>query len=170
VIERGFDVELNSFTQSYGSKLLDASLLVIPLVGFLPADDPRMIGTVAAIERELYRDGFVFRYPSDEEAANVDGLTPGEGAFLPCTFWLVDNFALQGRLDEADELFERLLALRSDLGLLAEEWDPATSRQLGNFPQAFTHVALVNTAFNLDRQAERSPIEQRAPHEAPSGY
>jgi len=170
VLERGFDVELNSFTQSYGSKLLDASLLVIPLVGFLPADDPRMIGTVAAIERELYRDGFVYRYPSDDEAAKVDGLIPGEGAFLPCTFWLVDNFALQGRLDEAEELFERLLALRSDLGLLAEEWDPATSRQLGNFPQAFTHVALVNTAFNLDRQAERSPMEQRRPHEAPAGY
>jgi GH15 family glucan-1,4-alpha-glucosidase len=170
VLERGFDVELNSFTQSYGSKLLDASLLVIPLVGFLPADDPRMIGTVAAIERELYRDGFVYRYPSDEEAAKVDGLTPGEGAFLPCTFWLADNFALQGRLDEAEELFERLLALRSDLGLLAEEWDPATSRQLGNFPQAFTHVALVNTAFNLDRQAEQSPMKQRAPSELPSGY
>jgi GH15 family glucan-1,4-alpha-glucosidase len=170
VLERGFDVELNSFTQSYGSKLLDASLLVIPLVGFLPADDPRMIGTVAAIERELYRDGFVYRYPSDDEAATVDGLIPGEGAFLPCTFWLVDNFALQGRLDEAEELFERLLALRSDLGLLAEEWDPATSRQLGNFPQAFTHVALVNTAFNLDRQAERSPMEQRRPQEAPAGY
>jgi GH15 family glucan-1,4-alpha-glucosidase len=170
VLEHGFDVELNSFTQSYGSKRLDASLLVIPLVGFLPADDPRMIGTVAAIERDLYRDGYVYRYAGDDEARNVDGLPPGEGAFLPCTFWLADNFALQGRLNEAEELFEQLLALRSDLGLLAEEWDPATSRQLGNFPQAFTHVALVNTAFNLDRRAERSPMEQRAPHEPPEGY
>jgi GH15 family glucan-1,4-alpha-glucosidase len=170
VLEHGFDVELNSFTQSYGSKRLDASLLVIPLVGFLPADDPRMIGTVAAIERDLYRDGYVYRYAVDDEAQNVDGLPPGEGAFLPCTFWLADNFALQGRLDEAEDLFERLLALRSDLGLFAEEWDSATNRQLGNFPQAFTHIALVNTAFNLDRRAEKSPMEQRAPHEPPAGY
>jgi GH15 family glucan-1,4-alpha-glucosidase len=169
VLERGFDVELNSFTQSYGSKRLDASLLVIPLVGFLPADDPRMIGTVTAIERDLYRDGFVYRYAHDEGAHDVDGLPPGEGAFLPCTFWLADNFALQGRLDEAEELFQRLLDLRNDLGLLAEEWDPAMRRQLGNFPQAFTHVALVNTAFNLD-EAQQSALEQRAPHEAPAGY
>jgi GH15 family glucan-1,4-alpha-glucosidase len=169
VLERGFDVELNSFTQSYGSKRLDASLLVIPLVGFLPADDPRMVGTVTAIERDLYRDGFVYRYAHDEGVHEVDGLPPGEGAFLPCTFWLADNFALQGRLDEAEGLFERLLALRNDLGLLAEEWDPAIRRQLGNFPQAFTHVALVNTAFNLD-EAQQSALEQRAPHEAPAGY
>ena len=169
VLEHGYDVELNSFTQSYGSKRLDASLLVIPLVGFLPADDPRMIGTVAAIERDLYRDGFVYRYAHDQEGRGVDGLPPGEGAFLPCTFWLVDNFALQGRLDEAEALFRRLLDLRSELGLLAEEWDPSTRRQLGNFPQAFTHVALVNTAFNLD-QAQTSALEQRAPHEQPTGY
>jgi len=166
VCERGFDHELNSFTQSYGSKRLDASLLVIPLVGFLPADDGAVLGTVAAIERELYRDGFVYRYAGDDEHAEVDGLPAGEGAFLPCTFWLADNFALQGRLDEAEELFERLLSTRSDLGLLAEEWDPASRRQLGNFPQAFTHVALVNSAFNLDRQHEATP-EQRA---QPSGY
>ena len=170
VCERGFDVELNSFTQSYGSKRLDASLLMIPLIGFLPADDPRMVGTVAAIERELTRDGLVYRYAGDDEGRDVDGLPPGEGAFLPCTFWLVDNFALQGRLDEAEELFGRLLDLRSDLGLLAEEWDPVTRRQLGNFPQAFTHVALVNTAFNLDQQHDASPMEQRAPHEEPTGY
>ena len=168
--ERGFDVELNSFTQSYGSKRLDASLLMIPLIGFLPADDPRMVGTVAAIERELTRDGLVYRYAGDDEGRDVDGLPPGEGAFLPCTFWLVDNFALQGRLDEAEELFGRLLDLRSDLGLLAEEWDPAARRQLGNFPQAFTHVALVNTAFNLDRQEHASPMEQRAPVEEATGY
>jgi GH15 family glucan-1,4-alpha-glucosidase len=170
VCERGFDAELNSFTQSYGSKRLDASLLVIPLVGFLPPDDPRMVGTVTAIERELVRDGFVYRYTPDEEARSVDGLPPGEGAFLPCTFWLADNLALQGRMDEAQAIFQGLLDLRSDLGLLAEEWEPAARRQLGNFPQAFTHVALVNTAFNLDRQAPGSPMEQRAPEERPEAY
>jgi GH15 family glucan-1,4-alpha-glucosidase len=129
-----------------------------------------MVGTVAAIERELVRDQLVYRYSHDEEARSVDGLPPGEGAFLPCTFWLADNLALQGRLDEAREIFERLLDLRSDLGLLAEEWDPSARRQLGNFPQAFTHVALVNTAFNLTRQEQRSPMQQRAPHEEPSTY
>jgi GH15 family glucan-1,4-alpha-glucosidase len=170
VLEQGFDTELNSFTQFYGAKRLDASLLMIPLVGFLPADDPRMVGTVGAIERELFRDGFVYRYTHDEEGRSVDGLPPGEGAFLPCTFWLADNLALQGRQDEAEEIFERLLGLRNDLGLLAEEWDPATKRQLGNFPQAFTHVALVNTAFNLNRHVEQSPMEQRAPHEEPAAY
>ena len=165
VCELGFDVDLNSFTQSYGSKRLDASLLVIPLVGFLPADDARMIGTVAAIQRDLMRDGFVYRYSHDEETRSVDGLPPGEGAFLPCTFWLADNLALQGRLDEAEEIFQGLLDLRTDLGLLAEEWDPDARRQLGNFPQAFTHVSLVNAAFNLDRLAE-SPMTQRAEEQA----
>jgi GH15 family glucan-1,4-alpha-glucosidase len=167
ICERGFDVELKSFTQAYGSKRLDASLLVIPLVGFLPADDPRMVGTVAAIERDLVRDGFVYRYAQDEEARGIDGLPPGEGAFLPCSFWLADNLALQGRLDEAEELYERLLALRSDLGLFGEEWDPESRRQLGNFPQAFTHVALVNTAFNLDR-AMSAPMIERGPQEEPT--
>jgi len=170
VSERGFDVEINSFTQSYGSKLVDASLLIIPLVGFLPADDPRMVGTVAAIERDLVRDGLVYRYTQEEESRSVDGLPPGEGAFLPCTFWLADNFALQGRLDDAEDVFQRLLDLRTELGLLAEEWDPETRRQLGNFPQAFTHVALVNTAFNLDREERRSPMEQRSPDEEPAAY
>jgi GH15 family glucan-1,4-alpha-glucosidase len=166
VCERGFDRELNSFTQTYSSKRLDASLLVLPLVGFLPADDSRMVGTVAAIERELYADGFVYRYAGDAEGEKIDGLPAGEGAFLPCTFWLADNFALQGRMDEAEELFERLLSTRNDLGLLAEEWDPASRRQLGNFPQAFTHVALVNSAFNLDQQHQATP-EQRW---QPAGY
>jgi GH15 family glucan-1,4-alpha-glucosidase len=170
VCEKGFDVQLNSFTQSYGSRQLDASLLIIPLVGFLPPEDGRVAGTVAAIERELFREGFVYRYEHDEEARSVDGLPPGEGAFLPCTFWFADNLALQGRLDEAEEIFQRLLDLRSDLGLLAEEWDPSTRRQLGNYPQAFTHVALVNTAFNLDRQAEGSPMEQRQPEEHATAY
>jgi GH15 family glucan-1,4-alpha-glucosidase len=170
ICQKGFDVELNSFTQSYGAKELDASLLVIPLVGFLPSDDARVVGTVAAIERELFRDGFVYRYAHDGEAQRVDGLPPGEGAFLPCTFWFADNLALQGRLDEAEEIFEGLLELRNDLGLLAEEWDPSTRRQLGNYPQAFTHVSLVNTAFNLDHQADASPMEQRHPEEQATAY
>src|SRR5436305_890188 len=168
VCRRGFDTELNSFTQFYGSTRLDASLLIIPLVGFLPGDDPRMLGTVAAIERDLVRDGFVQRYAADDEAASVDGLPPGEGVFLPCTFWLADNFALQGRLDEARALFERLLGLRNELGLLAEEFDPVQRRQLGNFPQAFTHVALVNTALHLAQPSHRSPIAQRRPEEQPA--
>ena len=144
--EQGFDAERNTFVQSYGSKNLDASLLMIPLVGFLPADDPRVVGTVEAIERELMTDGFVRRYQSEE---GVDGLPPGEGVFLPCSFWLADNLALLGRHDEARALFERLIALRNDVGLLSEEYDPASGRMLGNFPQAFTHVSLVNTASNL---------------------
>jgi GH15 family glucan-1,4-alpha-glucosidase len=156
VLQLGFDGELNSFTQYYGSKHLDASLLVLPLVGFLPPDDERIVGTVAAIEKELYRDGLVYRYLVD----GVDGLPAGEGAFLPCTFWLADNWALQGRMDEARELFERLLSLRNDIGLLAEEWDPKTRRQLGNFPQAFTHVTLVGTAFNLDRAHDARPDQR----------
>ena len=147
VLERGFDRELNSFTQSYGSKSLDASLLVIPLVGFLPPGDEHVVGTLAAIERELYRDGLVYRYLAED----VDGLPPGEGAFLPCTFWLAENFALQGRHDDARAVFERVLSLRNDLGLFAEEWDHEGRRQLGNFPQAFTHVALVSSAFNIAR-------------------
>jgi GH15 family glucan-1,4-alpha-glucosidase len=147
VCRRGYDVQLASFTQSYGSKPLDASLLLIPLVGFLPASDERVEGTIDAIQRTLMRDGFVQRYLTDAE--NVDGLPPGEGVFLPCSFWLVDCLELLGRHDEAHSLFERLLATANDLGLLAEEYDPATQRHLGNFPQAFTHLALVNSAFNL---------------------
>ncbi|MGH7322732.1 MAG: glycoside hydrolase family 15 protein [Candidatus Rokuibacteriota bacterium] len=143
---RGFDARLGAFVQYYGSRLFDASLLMIPLVGFLPADDPRMLGTVRAIERHLTMDGFVARYATRRE---VDGLPPGEGAFLPCTFWLADNLALQGRTDEARALFERLLGVRNDLGLLSEEYDPRTDRLLGNFPQAMSHTALVNTAANL---------------------
>jgi len=146
VLERGFDAERNAFTQSYGSKALDASTLMIPLVGFLPANDPRVAGTVDAVQRELMVDGFVQRYGSD---SGVDGLPPGEGAFLPCSFWLADNLNMLGRRTEARELLERLLELRNDVGLLSEEYDPASGRMLGNFPQAFTHVSLVNTAGNL---------------------
>ena len=150
VCRNGFDAERGSFVQSYGSKELDASLLMIPLVGFLPPDDPRVVGTLAAIERELTHDEFVDRYETAESQLNaVDGIAGDEGAFLPCSFWLVDNLFLQGREDEARALFERLLALRNDLGLISEEYDPVNGCMLGNFPQAFTHLALVNSAFAL---------------------
>ena len=149
VCRSGFDAERNTFTQYYGASHVDASLLMLPLVGFLPADDPRMIGTVQAIERELMRDGFLLRYPADPRLERVDGLPAGEGVFLPCTFWLADNYALQGRSREADDVFRRLLALRNDLGLLSEEYDLEQQRFVGNFPQAFSHVSLVNTAKNL---------------------
>jgi GH15 family glucan-1,4-alpha-glucosidase len=148
VCRQGFDTGRDSFVQYYGADHLDASLLQIPLVGFLPAGDPRVKGTVAAIQRELMVDGLVHRYPP-EGSQSVDGLPPGEGTFLACTFWLADNLALMGRREEALAIFERLLTLRNDVGLLAEELDPSTGRQLGNFPQAFSHVALVNTADYL---------------------
>jgi GH15 family glucan-1,4-alpha-glucosidase len=150
ILTRGYDPDRSTFTQFYGSRELDAALLMVPLVGFLPADDPRVRGTVAAIERELLRDGFVQRYTQHPDSS-VDGLPAGEGAFLACTFWLADNYALQGRHDEAREVFERLLALRNDVGLLAEEYDPRTGRQVGNFPQAFSHVPLIDTARTLSR-------------------
>jgi GH15 family glucan-1,4-alpha-glucosidase len=156
VCARGFDPELGAFVQYYDSRLLDASLLMIPLVGFLPATDPRVLGTVRAVQAHLSDDGFVARYATVPE---VDGLPPGEGAFLPCSFWLADNLALQGRIGEARSLFERLLGVANDVGLLAEEYDPRTRRQLGNFPQAMTHMALVNTAANLTSRL--SPAEDR---------
>jgi carbohydrate kinase (thermoresistant glucokinase family) len=155
ICELGFDSERNTFTQSFGSSELDASLLLIPLVGFLPADDPRVRGTVAAIERELMIDGLVLRYRTK---AGVDGLPPGEGVFLPCTFWLANNYKLQHRGAEASALFERLLLLRNDVGLLAEEYDPQARRQLGNFPQAFSHLALIGTALSLH---DVGPAQQR---------
>jgi GH15 family glucan-1,4-alpha-glucosidase len=157
VCEKGFDRNKNSFVQYYGSTEPDASLLMIPLVGFLPANDPRVAGTVACIERELLHDGFVRRYQTHSE---VDGLPPGEGVFLPCTFWLADNYVLLGRRQEAEQLFERLLSLCNDVGLISEEYDPTTRRLVGNFPQAFTHVGLINTAVNLRRQVGH-PAEHR---------
>jgi GH15 family glucan-1,4-alpha-glucosidase len=179
VCARGFNSRLNSFVQDYGSSELDASLLLIPVTGFLPATDPRVLGTVAAIQRHLMADGLVLRYSTHRAR---DGLPPGEGAFLACSFWLADNLALQKRWEEATEIFERLLALRNDVGLLAEEYDPRARRMLGNFPQAFSHIALVNTAYNLaardkpavQRGAERSRIEEpesaneRLPRRAPA--
>ena len=159
VCREGFHTGLNSFTQSYGSDELDAATLLIPLVGFLPPHDPRVLGTIDAIEKYLMRDGFVERYRT-RERNEVDGLVGGEGVFLPCSFWLVDALQLAGREDDARELFERLLGVRNDLGLLSEEYDPAEQRLLGNFPQAFTHVGLVNSAYNLS-QHHTGPVDQR---------
>jgi GH15 family glucan-1,4-alpha-glucosidase len=152
VCRNGFDPELGAFVQYYGSPFLDASLLQIPLVGFLPVTDARVSGTIAAIERRLlHESGLVMRYQSD---SGVDGLPPGEGAFLACSFWLVENYILQRRFDEAHALFERLLGMRNDLGLLAEEYDPHARRMLGNFPQAFSHIGLINTAVRFARARE----------------
>jgi GH15 family glucan-1,4-alpha-glucosidase len=148
VCERGFDRARNTFTQSYGRPELDASLLMIPLVGFLPPDDARVRGTVAAIERDLVRDGLVMRYRTDP-GGTIDGLPAGEGVFLPCSFWLVDTLNLLGRRADARRLFDRLVALANDVGLLSEEYDPTSKRLLGNVPQAFTHLALVNSAYSL---------------------
>jgi GH15 family glucan-1,4-alpha-glucosidase len=148
VCEKGFDAERNTFVQVYGSRELDASLLMIPLVGFLPPEDPRVRGTVTAIERELCRDGLVHRY---DTRRTKDGLPPGEGVFLACSFWLADNLTLMGRHREAQELFERLLGLCNDVGLLAEQYDVERRRLVGNFPQAFSHLALITTAQNLSR-------------------
>ena len=147
VCEKGFNTTIEAFTQYYGSKLLDASVLMLPLVGFLPATDPRVVSTVEAIQRELVIDGLVYRYHPTKSAA-VDRLPPGEGAFLPCSFWLVDCLYLIGRRKEARLFFERRLALRNDLGRLAEEYDPSSRRQVGNLPQAFSHIGLTNTTQN----------------------
>lgn len=157
VCQHGFHSRRNAFVQYYGSDAVDASLLMIPLVGFLPADDPRVIGTVEAIQRDLHADGLIRRYESE---TGVDGLEGREGAFLACTFWFADALHLMGRRDEAEELFEKLLSLRNDVGLLAEEYDPREKRQLGNFPQAFSHVALINTANNILN--EHGPARRRS--------
>jgi GH15 family glucan-1,4-alpha-glucosidase len=153
--------------QSYDSQQLDASLLLLPCVGFLPIADPRVRGTIDAIERRLVAGGFVMRYDTSNSS---DGLPPGEGAFLACSFWLVDVYLLQGRWQDAEQLFKRLVGLRNDVGLLAEEYDPTARRLIGNFPQAFSHVALINSAFNLTRapmpveqRSQRADIDQKSP-------
>jgi GH15 family glucan-1,4-alpha-glucosidase len=161
VCDKGYDAERNTFTQYYGSKQLDAALLLIPQVGFLPPSDPRVVGTVEAVQQELLHGGFVMRYIPDDDAA--DGLPPGEGAFLACSFWLVNDLAMIGRTKEAEELFERLLALRNDLGLFSEEYDPVHKRLIGNFPQAFTHLALISSAKALSGAASRTRGEDEAP-------
>jgi len=157
VCAKGFDAELGTFVQAYGAKHVDASLLLMPIMGFLPVSDPRVEGTVATIERRLLRDGFVRRYDTED---TDDGLPPGEGAFLACSFWLVDVFIMQNRMADAERMFRRLVALGNDLGLLSEEYDPRAKRLVGNFPQAFSHMALVNSAYNLTRSEK--PVEQRA--------
>jgi GH15 family glucan-1,4-alpha-glucosidase len=157
VCDRGFNPRIGAFTQSYGSDLLDASVLVIPHFGFLPGTDPRMQGTVAAIEKDLLRDGFVLRY---DPTHGADGLPGTEGAFLACTFWLADNYAFAGRTAEAEALFERLLSLRNPLGLLAEEYDPKLQRQIGNFPQAFSHLALILTARIIEAAQQKQPFDE----------
>ena len=161
-LPRGIQRRAELFTQSYGSDELDASTLLIPLLGFLPADDPRVVGTIEAIQRDLTRDGFVERY-RPHEANDVDGLVGTEGVFLPCSFWLVDALLMLERDDEAHELFEKLLGVANDLGLMSEEYDPAAKRLLGNFPQAFTHVGLVNSAYNLSQHT--GPMHQRTRQE-----
>jgi GH15 family glucan-1,4-alpha-glucosidase len=162
VCENGFDEKLGTFVQAYGSDQLDANLLLLPCVGFLPVGDPRIAKTIAAIEQRLLREGFVMRYSTESVE---DALPPGEGAFLACSFWLVDVYILQERFEEAETLFRRLIALRNDVGLLSEEYDPRLKRLVGNFPQAFSHLALVNSAYNLTRV--RKPVHQRAHDEHP---
>ena len=157
VCDRGFDVEKNSFVQFFGGQALDASLLMMPLVGFLPASDPRVVGTVDAVQRELSNQGFLHRYTVE---TGIDGLPGDDGTFLICSFWLADNLQLIGRKKEAAELFNKLTGVANDVGLLAEEYDPVAKRMLGNFPQAISHVGLVNTAHNLHRPA-RGPALQR---------
>lgn len=157
VCTNGYNAELNSFTQYYGSTELDASLLLLPELGFLPPEDSRIRGTVEAIERTLLHDGLVLRY---DTVKTDDGLPPGEGVFLACSFWLADAYLMLGRVDDAEKLFERLLSLTNDLGLLAEQFEPRSGRLVGNFPQAFSHLALVNTASNLSHY--RKPAEQRS--------
>jgi GH15 family glucan-1,4-alpha-glucosidase len=153
VCEQGWNADKQAFTQHYGSPDLDASILMLPLVGFLPPGDPRCVSTVEAVQRELMVDGFVLRY---QNSSGVDGLPGREGAFLPCTFWLADCLAMMGRVDEAREIFTRLTGLANDVGLLSEEYDPGRRRLIGNFPQAFTHVGLINTARNLTQAAMKA--------------
>jgi GH15 family glucan-1,4-alpha-glucosidase len=159
VCDNGWNADKRSFRQSYGSDEVDASLLMIPMVGFLPPGDERVIGTVEAVQRELTVNGFVERYPTHAETSSIDGLPGQEGAFLLCTFWLADALNLIGRTDEATALFERLVSLRNDVGLLAEQYDAVAGRMLGNFPQAFSHIGLVNTALNLTQST--GPTERR---------
>jgi GH15 family glucan-1,4-alpha-glucosidase len=160
VCTHAYNKKLGTFVQAYGSDQLDASLLMLPCVGFLPVSDPRIVGTIAAIERGLVRDGLVMRYSTEEVK---DALPPGEGAFLACSFWLVDVYILQERFEEAENLFRRLVGLCNEVGLLSEEYDPSSKRLIGNFPQAFSHMALVNSAYNLTRV--RKPLLQRAQDE-----
>jgi GH15 family glucan-1,4-alpha-glucosidase len=173
VCEKGFDTKRGTFTQYYGSSELDAAVLLIPEVGFLPPDDERVVSTVETIQRELTSDGLVLRYTqparTSADQSGVDGLTGGEGAFLACSFWLVNALNMIGRNSEAQELFERLLSLRNDLGLLSEEYDPRYSRQVGNFPQAFSHMPLIQSALNLANHDFQRSRRAAASTPAPPG-
>jgi GH15 family glucan-1,4-alpha-glucosidase len=164
ILTNGYDADRNTFVQHYGGKAVDASLLLMPQVGFLPADDSRIAGTVAQIERELMQDGLVQRYATH---LVDDGVGGREGAFLACSFWLADAYVMMGREAEAKDLFDRLLSYRNDVGLLAEEYDTIRNRLVGNFPQAFSHIGLVNTAFNLARPSV-GPARQRSERRAPA--
>jgi GH15 family glucan-1,4-alpha-glucosidase len=165
ICEKGFDRQLGSFVQSYGSSELDASLLQMAPVGFLPPTDPRIRGTLAQIEKTLLdKSGLMLRYRSH---SGIDGLPPGEGAFLACSFWLADNYIMQGRIEDARQLFTRLIDCANDVGLLSEEYDPRERRMLGNFPQAFSHVGLINTALNLDQAA--TPTKEHLGALVPAG-
>jgi GH15 family glucan-1,4-alpha-glucosidase len=161
VCEKGFDARQNTFVESYGSQLLDASILLLPAVGFLPASDPRVRGTIEAIEKYMMRDGFVLRHDPREVS---DEKPPIEGAFLACSLWLADAYVLAGEIDKAQALFDRVVAIANDLGLLAEEFDSGACRQTGNFPQALTHIALINTAHNLSdaKKPVEKPVMQRS--------
>jgi len=161
VCDRAWNEDVGAFTQSYGVEALDASVLIIPHVGFLPANDPRMVSTVRAIEENLMRRGFVQRYAPE---LGLDGLPGDESPFLACSFWLADNFALQGRLDEAEELFQRVLSIKNHLGLLAEEYDPIARRHIGNFPQAFSHLALITTAYLLENRGDPAALHAKSQH------
>jgi GH15 family glucan-1,4-alpha-glucosidase len=160
ILDRGFNPRVGAFTQSYGSDALDASVLLIPHTGFLPADDPRMLSTVAAIEKNLTWDGLVLRYSTE---TGVDGLSGHEATFLICSFWLVDNYAMAGRLDDAEALLDRLVSLASPLGLMAEEYHPALRRQLGNFPQAFSHIGVINSAYIIEEMRTQKYVSLAAP-------
>jgi GH15 family glucan-1,4-alpha-glucosidase len=165
ILARGYDPRRHTFVQSYGSTEVDASLLIIPLLGFLPADDPRVLGTIAAVEADLLVDGLLQRYRTLEAVeTSVDGLPPGEGVFLACSFLLVEVYILVGRATEAEQLFDRLLLTGNDLGLFAEEYDPVGRLLLGNFPQAMTHLALVNAAMRLAAPGPSTEILRRRPH------
>jgi GH15 family glucan-1,4-alpha-glucosidase len=168
ICQHAIDPARGCFTRAYGSTELDASLLLLPLVGFLPPSDPRMLRTLQAVQDDLCDNGFVRRYRTDTQGA-ADGLAGDEGAFLACSFWLVDNLALAGRRDQAERLFEQLLDLRNDVGLLSEEYDPSRRRLIGNFPQAFSHVGLVNSAFNLATADSPGPSEDDANGHDPGG-
>ena len=166
IMERGYDAERNTFTQHYDTREVDSSLLVLPMVRFIDGDDPRMVGTISAVQEDLTRDGLLLRYRTE---SGVDGLEGDENPFLACSFWLVSALALSGRIDDASRLMDRLVGLANDVGLLSEEYDVAHGRMAGNFPQAFSHLALVGAAMNIERARRLPRGSKRRPGDAASG-